>query len=149
MIIKKFSTLFLLFIFVCFLFVITEAGEDSSNIETKTLKVAVVSSHSKFCDITANLNHFESLIKNATENRAELVCFPELALLSFTMRKEILEVAEEIPSTITEKLEKIAQSYNVYFSVGMTEKADGNCNNQETIVITGSSNGKEISNPQR
>lgn len=111
-------------IFVCFLFIAAKPGDDLSDNEIKTLTVAIVSSHSEFCDVAANLSHFESLIKDAVENGAELVCFPELALMSFTTRKEILDVAEEIPGPSTRKLEKIAQSCNVYLSIGMAERAD-------------------------
>ena len=85
---------------------------------TKSLTVAVVSSHSKFCDPRANLKHFESLIRDAVAKGARLVCFPELALMSYTTEKEILEVAEPIPGPSTEKLEAIARSLDVYLSVG-------------------------------
>jgi len=96
--------------------------EATSDSETKTLTVAVVSSNSVFCDPNANLKHFESLIKEAKARGARLVCFPELAMMAYSTEKEILDVAEEIPGPSTAKLEAIARSHDVYLSVGMAEK---------------------------
>lgn len=99
-----------------------KGDDDDPDGETKTLTVAVVSSHSVFCNPNANLKHFESLIKEAAGRGARLVCFPELALMAFSTEREILDVAEAIPGPSTKKLEAIAQSLNVYLSVGMAEK---------------------------
>ena len=99
-------------------------GDDTSlDSEVNTLTVAIVSSHSVFCDPNANLNHFESLIKEAVGKGARLVCFPELALMGYSTEEEILDVAEEIPGPSTKKLEALARSHDVYLSVGMAEKA--------------------------
>jgi predicted amidohydrolase len=97
-------------------------AETSPGIEVKTLAVAVVSSHSVFCDVEANLKHFESLVQEAKGRGARLVCFPELALMAYSTEKEILDVAEEIPGPSTTRLEAIARSHDVYLSVGMAEK---------------------------
>jgi len=101
----------------------SRGDETSSDTETKTLTVAVVSSNSVFCDPQANLEHFESLTKEAAGKRARLICFPELALMAYSTEKEILDVAEEIPGASTGKLEAIARTHDVYFSVGMAEKS--------------------------
>jgi predicted amidohydrolase len=98
-------------------------GQEASPVtDAKMLTVAVVSSNSVFCDPAANLEHFESLIKEAVAEGARLVCFPELALMAYSTEKEILDVAEEIPGPSTEKLETIARTLGVYVSVGMAEK---------------------------
>ena len=101
---------------------LTQGDETSPPVEVKTLTVAVVSSHSEFCDVEANLTHFASLIKEAKGRGARLVCFPELALMAYSTEKEILDVAEPIPGPSTEKLAAIARSHDVYLSVGMAEK---------------------------
>jgi len=99
-----------------------QGDETSPGDEVKTLTVAVVSSHSDFCDVEANLKHFEVLIKEAAGKGARLVCFPELSLMAYSTEKEILDVAEPIPGPSTKKLAAIARSHNVYLSVGMAEK---------------------------
>ena len=70
---------------------VAQGDEASTDDETKTLTVAVVSSHSEFCDVEANLKHFESLTKEAKGRGARLVCFPELALMAYSTEREILD----------------------------------------------------------
>ena len=102
---------------------VAQGDEASTDGEVETPTVAVVSSHSEFCGVEANLKHFQSLIKEAKGRDARLVCFPELALMAYSTEKEILDVAEEIPGPSTARLEAIARSHDVYLSVGMAEKA--------------------------
>jgi|GEM_PF-797812 len=91
--------------------------------ERKTLTVAVVSSNSTFADPDANIQHFEQLVQEAVSKGARLVCFPELALISYDCHlKEALQVAEEIPGPSTQKLADIARRHKAYLSVGMAEK---------------------------
>jgi predicted amidohydrolase len=113
-----------IFIGVVSLMVCASRGDETTpDGEVTTLTVAVVSSNSIFCDVDANLKHFEALTEEAAGKSARLVCFPELALVAYSTEKEILHVAEEIPGASTEKLEAIARSHDVYLSVGMAEKA--------------------------
>ena len=88
----------------------------------KTLEVALVSSKSKFCDVEANIEHFAGLIRRASDKGARLVCFPELALTSYTTEPAVFRVAECIPGPSTAKLANLAHVHNVYLSVGMAEK---------------------------
>ncbi len=108
----------------------------------QTLTVAVVSSHSQFCDPAANLEHFKSLIAEAVEKEARLVCFPELSLMGYSTEKEILKVAEEIPGPHTEKLEAIARSHDIYLSVGMAEKEGDNYHIAQVLIGPGGYIGK-------
>ena len=87
------------------------------------LRIAVVSSKSKYCDIKGNLNHFKSLIKRASARKAKLVCFPELALSCYTTEKNILSVAQKIPGPITDELVMLAREYGVYLSMGSPERS--------------------------
>ena len=90
-----------------------------------TIEVAVVSSTSRFCDIDANLEHFDTLTRKAAQHKARLVCFPELALTSYTTERSILDVAERVPGPVTEKIGRMAASHGVYLSVGLAERAGG------------------------
>ncbi|MCZ6852868.1 MAG: carbon-nitrogen hydrolase family protein [Gammaproteobacteria bacterium] len=87
-----------------------------------SLTVAVVSPRSVFGDVEANLNHFTEFIEEAAAKRARLICFPELALTSYSTHAEVLRSAEEIPGPTTKKLEAIAKRLDVYISVGMAER---------------------------
>ena len=89
----------------------------------QSLKVAVISSKSRFCDVEANLNHFEKLTRRAAGRSARLVCFPELAITSYTLEPEILNAAQKMPGPITDRLHEIAAANDVYISAGLAEKA--------------------------
>ena len=89
------------------------------------LRVAVVSSRSRFCDISANLRHFETLSRRAAGRGARLVCFPELALTSYTIDPRILDIAEKIPGPATDRLAEVAHRLDVYISMGLAERSAG------------------------
>jgi predicted amidohydrolase len=112
----------------------SQGGEIPPVSDAKALRVAVVSSNSVFCDPAANLEHFESIIKDAVAEGSRLVCFPELALMAYSTEKEILDVAEEIPGPSTKRLEAIAGTLDVYVSVGMAEKSGENYHIAQAVI---------------
>ena len=99
------------------------------------LKVAVVSSRSRFCDIEQNLKHFRIIIKEASSQGARLICFPELALSGYTTENKVFHVAQKVPGPITDKLTDLTRACNVYVSIGLPEKSGGKF--YITQVITG------------
>jgi len=109
--------------FISILAVGAGAGaETGTQISDQTLRVAVISSHSQFADVKKNLEHFTALIEKAAAKGARLVCFPELALTSYSTHEKALEAAEEIPGPLTRKLAAVAKRLNVYISVGVAER---------------------------
>ncbi|MHC4441865.1 MAG: carbon-nitrogen hydrolase family protein [Planctomycetota bacterium] len=126
---RKAGTAILLLILLCSLITTaatkpsTEKSRIDSGSKSKTLTVAVISSHSVFGDPGVNIKHFERLIREASGKGARLACFPELALTAYSVSKEIVKYAEEIPGPSTRKLADIARTLQVYLSVGMAEKA--------------------------
>lgn len=101
----------------------------------KFLKTAVVASRSRFLDTEYNLNHFEEIIKEASYKGARFICFPELAVSSYTLDPGIFNTAETIPGRVVERVEKMAAGYGVYLSMGMSEK--DNARYYITQVVTG------------
>jgi predicted amidohydrolase len=99
-----------------------------------TLKVALVSPRCVFADVNANLAHFTDLIEEAADQEARLICFPELALVSYSTHREVLKVAQAIPGPVTRALEAIAKRLDVYISVGMAER-DGNRHHITQILV--------------
>ena len=98
------------------------ASESRKSSDSPTLTVAVVSPRCVFGDVEANLAHFAKLIEQAQSKGARLVCFPELALVSYSTHKDVLKSAEPIPGETTKRLEAIAKRLDVYISVGMAER---------------------------
>jgi predicted amidohydrolase len=99
-----------------------------------SLTVAVVSPRCLFADVEANLDHFTGLIEEAVAQQARLICFPELALTSYSTHADVLNSAEEIPGTTTKKLEAIAKRLDVYISVGMAER-DGDHHHIAQVLV--------------
>lgn len=87
-----------------------------------TLKAALISPRCVFGDVDANLEHFAELAEKAQKKGARLICFPELALVSYSVNKQVLNYAQPIPGPVTTKLEALAKKLDVYISVGMAER---------------------------
>ena len=100
----------------------------------QTLTVAVVSPRCVFGDVEANLAHFTKLAEQAASRGARLVCFPELALVSYSTHKNVLKFAEPIPGPSTKKLEAVARRLKIYLSVGMAER-DGDAYHIAQILV--------------
>ncbi len=110
------------------------ASPSDTEERSPTLTVAVVSPRCVFGDVIANLKHFEGLIEEAADKGARLVCFPELALVSYSTHKNVLASAEEIPGSTTKKLEAIARRLKVYVSAGIAEK-DGDRHHIAQVLV--------------
>ena len=103
------------------------ARDDAVNVDTgldgdQTLTVALISPKCLFADAEANLRHFAELAEQAAARKARLICFPELALVSYSTNKAVLDAAEPIPGPTTKKVEAVARRLNVFLSVGMAEQ---------------------------
>lgn len=99
-----------------------------------TLTVAVVSPRCEFGDVDANLKHFTEFIEHAKQKGARLVCFPELALVSYSTDKDVLKSAEEIPGPTTKQIELITKRLDVFVSVGMAER-DGQHHHIAQVLV--------------
>ena len=112
----------------------TAAEPTDAESPQQTLRVAVVSPRCEFADVDANLKHFTKLIEQAAAKGARLICFPELALVSYSTHKDVLKAAEEIPGPTTKKLEAVARRLKVYISAGMAER-DGERHHIAQILV--------------
>ena len=121
---KTFPSVSLVFLFLLPFSVMAQdvAVEAKQPGDAPTLTVAVVSQRSVFGDVDANLAHFTTLIEEAQARGARLICFPELALVSYSTHKDVLKSAESIPGPTTKRLEAIARRLDVFISAGMAER---------------------------
>ena len=77
----------------------------------------------KIGDKKHNLNKIKEQIKQAKENGANLIIFPELALTGYTLRDLVYEIAEPIPGPSTNLLTEVAKKENIHVVFGMVEKS--------------------------
>jgi N-carbamoylputrescine amidase len=91
----------------------------------RDLRVAAVSMLSAGGDKTANLSRMEFLVREAAQEGAEAVCFPELNLSGYLLKGEAGEIAEPIPGPSSEAVWQMAQKNGVLILAGLAEKKEG------------------------
>ena len=106
----------------------------------KNLKIAVAQFQPGDGDKSYNLSVIEQLTFNAKQEGADIISFHELSITAYTFlknlsRKEIFDLAEEIPSgESTRELMKISNKYKIAVLAGMLEKNKGNIFNSYICV---------------
>ncbi|HUV56780.1 MAG TPA: carbon-nitrogen hydrolase family protein [Dehalococcoidales bacterium] len=88
------------------------------------IKIAAVQMEPKLMKIEENLDGMAEATKQAANNQANLIVFPECSLTGyiFSSRHEALPFAETIPGPSTEKLASICRELGVYVIFGLLEK---------------------------
>ena len=89
------------------------------------LRVAAVSMLSAIGNKTENLSRMETLVRKAAQGGAQAICFPELNLCGYVLKKNPAEIAETIPGPSSEAVWQMAQKNEVLILAGLAEKKDG------------------------
>jgi len=87
-------------------------------------KVALAQISCKHGDKAANIKKMKKNLEKAKQQGAELVIFPELSLIGYTVKDEIYELAETIPGQSTNALEKLAKEKGIHIVFGMPELSE-------------------------
>lgn len=82
-------------------------------------------------DYAKNMKKVEEFVKKASENKAELILFPEMSLTGFTMNVDMLSLPEE---TIIDWIKKIAINNNINIGLGFAIKIDEKGENRYIII---------------
>ncbi|NQV31054.1 MAG: carbon-nitrogen hydrolase family protein [Phycisphaeraceae bacterium] len=85
------------------------------------MKIAMCQIVALDSDREGNFVRIESAIKEAGQQQADLVCFPETTILGW-VNPMAHERAYPIPGKDTERLAKLAQQYDVHVCAGLAEK---------------------------
>ena len=86
-------------------------------------------------DIERNLEKMEGLIQQAqksTEDKVDLIAFPELFITGYNLRDNYNEVAEKIPSNgkAQSGMCTLAKKYDIHIATGIVEKAGNHYSTQ-------------------
>ncbi|MGA1195962.1 MAG: nitrilase family protein [Candidatus Latescibacterota bacterium] len=106
----------------------------------QNIKIGAAQFEAKDGDKTYNLNRIEALTKQAVAQGAEVVSFHECCISGYTFlqtlsQKKIIDIAEPIPNgPSTNRLIKIAQTYNVPILAGLVESDGDKCYNTYVCV---------------
>ena len=108
------------------------------------VKIAAVQMEPKIMQNRENLDNILLHIKNAAQNGAELIVFPECALTGyvFTSREEAMPYMEPVPGPGTEKLINCCREYGVHVIAGLLEIDGKKCFNTAVLVGPGGLVGK-------
>jgi N-carbamoylputrescine amidase len=88
----------------------------------KDIRIAAIISSAKVGDTANNLNQMAEWIKKAAEKKASVVCFPEMAITGYHVRKAISAVAEPVPGPSTDYLLNLAEVNKITILAGLAEK---------------------------
>ena len=99
-------------------------------------KIAAVQMDCTFADQANNLDTIRARLREAADNGAQLVIFPECALpgYCYDSKAEAMPFAEPIPGPSTQQLAADCAKLNVYIVVGLLEVAGDNLFNVCTLI---------------
>ena len=101
----------------------------------KNLRAALVSFSSQFGQPGENLQRIVDWVKLAADEKANLVCFPEVALQGyFTDTRLMHEQAEDFDGPSCQRLTEVAASTGVVISLGMALRVDRQVFNAQVFV---------------
>ncbi len=101
------------------------------NIHTVKIGMAQI-----FCldgDREGNFTRIEYAIQEATEKGAQIVCFPEMAVLGW-VNPEAHQRAFPIPGEDTKRLCNLARQYNIFLCIGVEEKNSDQLHNSSVLI---------------
>jgi len=88
----------------------------------RSFKLALAQMACAVGDKEANLARMERMAREAREEGAELVIFPELSLTGYVCRDLYYELAEPVPGPSTERLAELARELDLYIIFGLPER---------------------------
>lgn len=83
-----------------------------------------------------NLERMVPLIEQARQQRADLICFPELNVTGYSTRAPIAEAAESIPGPISRRLQQMAREFQMVILAGLAEKGSSGRIYASHLVVT-------------
>ena len=86
------------------------------------IRIAAVSFNSIVNRPDDNLARMDPWVRQAKQQGAQLICFPELAVTGYSTRPEIKDSAEPVPGPISRRLQEMARAHQLVILAGMAEK---------------------------
>jgi predicted amidohydrolase len=102
----------------------------------KDIRIAAVTFNSAVSRTRDNLDRMASWIKQAKDQAAQIICFPELNVTGYSTKPEIKACAESIPGPGSERLVQMAQENQIVILAGMVEKDEKDRIFASHIVVT-------------
>lgn len=87
----------------------------------KDLTVALACTHSFPGDIKGNFDRMEGFIREAESNKVDIICFPELSLSGYFLKKPSGIYSPELFNEIMDRLAELSGARNLIILAGMIE----------------------------
>lgn len=88
----------------------------------KDVRIATIVFRSPVGKIKENLDRTAYFVEQAKQQKASIVCFPEMHITGYSTNKKIADFSETIPGTISNKLISIASESGLVILAGLAEK---------------------------
>lgn len=88
------------------------------------LRIAAICMHAPLGEVGKNLDRIESLVSEASEEGASIVCFPELSVTGYTLKRPAEVYKESAPDKIMDRLVELAHKAHLVLIAGLIEVSD-------------------------
>jgi N-carbamoylputrescine amidase len=88
------------------------------------LRIAAVCMHAPLGEVEKNLDHMASLISEASEEGASIVCFPELSVTGYTLKRSAEVCGGAAADKIMDRLVGLAREARLVLIAGFIEVSD-------------------------
>lgn len=89
-----------------------------------SIRIATAVTNSPVGQVQSNLDAMAVWIAAAKKQNAAIICFPEMNITGYTTRREITGFAEPVPGPTSDKLQQMADEYNIVILAGLAESDD-------------------------
>lgn len=86
------------------------------------IRIAAVIFNSPIGQIQKNIDRMGRWVKEAKEQDAAIVCFPELNISGYSTHEDIIKTAEPIPGVASQHVLQMAQRHQITILAGLVEK---------------------------
>lgn len=102
----------------------------------RDIRIAVAIFNSPVGEIESNLSRMISFIEEAKQNKAELICFPEMNLTGYCSDNSVNNFAIDCDHRAINKLSDISTRYEITILTGIAEKNRDGCLYATHLVIS-------------
>lgn len=102
----------------------------------KNVRIALVMMNCPVGRNRANLDQVETWTREAGQQGAQIVCFPELCVSGYTTRALAAETAESLPGPSADRLQRIARREKTVILAGLAERDDAGRIYAGHLVVT-------------
>jgi len=88
----------------------------------RDIRIATVICNAPLGEKKLNLDRMKRWVRIARENKAEIICFPEMNITGYGVHPSVITAAEPIPGPTTRTLVQLAVSEQIVILAGMAEK---------------------------